>query len=505
MSEPKYFFSEEHSASREALPTIFIIFGASGDLTKRKLIPAIYNLAYDNLLPECFQIIGVGRSSISHEAFQKQTKDNISTFSRRTLDCDAWSHILEKIRFCTGDYSDPKTYVRIKQFIDEACAGVNQKFQLLFYISTPPSTFLDIIKNLSSSELALLGEEAPRLIIEKPFGHDLASAKELNHTLRQNFKEEQIFRIDHYLGKETVQDILVQRFANSIFEPIWNFKYVSHVEITVAESLGVGGRGGYYDQSGVLRDMLQNHLMQLLALVAMEPPSSTDPEDIRNEKVKVLKSIQPIRVEQPNADIVRGQYIAGVVNDESVCAYIDEAGIAKDSFTETYAGLRLKINNWRWYGVPFYIRSGKRMHRQVSEIAVHFRAAPSRLFGEDLRHNSLVIQLQPNEGTTLLLNSKVPGLETRLQPIKMHFEYAATFGSNTPEAYERLILDAITGDSTLFIRGDEAEASWELFTPVLDYWKSMGGHGLHSYEAGSWGPTAAQELLFQNGHAWRKP
>jgi glucose-6-phosphate 1-dehydrogenase len=321
--------------------------------------------------------------------------------------------------------------------------------------------------------------------------------------------EPQVYRIDHYLGKETVQDLLVQRFANSIFEPLWNRNFISSVQITVAEEGGVGSRGGYYEQSGCLRDMIQNHTMQLLALTAMEPPVSLDPEAIRDEKVKLLKAIQPLALGQ-GGDVARAQYVAGMTGGKSVPGYLQEEGINPQSATETYAALRLSIHNWRWQGVPFYLRSGKRLARRVSEIAINFKRPPGTLFAEkgarfDLAANTLSFQIQPDEGLSLILNTKIPGLETRTQPVKMSFRYATTFGSNTPEAYERLVLDAMIGDGTLFIRGDETEASWKLCTPILQSWAAAGRTGMDTYPAGSWGPKSAEELVAKNGHAWRQP
>lgn len=510
--EQKHPFLEGLSKHRGAPPTIIIIFGASGDLTKRKILPAIYNLAQDNLLPNHFYVIGFGRTHITNEVFQEQAAGDIKSFSRRPLNDVTWERLRRNTLFHSGGYDDPEAYDYLKKTIDGIKREASQEFQLLFSISTPPNVIKPILENLGRSGLAGNAQGtalASKIIIEKPFGHDLGSARELNGILRQQFSEEQVFRIDHYLGKETVQDILVQRFANSIFEPIWNNKYVSYVELTVAESLGVGSRGGYYDNSGALRDMIQNHLMQVLALIAMEPPISTRAEDIRNEKVKLLQTIQAINFEGVNKDVVRGQYTEGLIEGEGVCGYLKEAAVRERSSTETYAALQLFINNWRWHGVPFYVRSGKRMARRVSEVAIHFRQPPASLFKKNNVaadfHNSLVVQLQPDEGMSLLLNSKVPGLETRIQPVKMHFKYATTFGSDTPEAYERLILDAMVGDSTLFIRGDETEASWKLITPVLEYWESIGSKELFTYQAGSWGPEASDELLLRNGHSWRKP
>ena len=347
---------------------------------------------------------------------------------------------------------------------------------------------------------------ASKVIVEKPFGRDLESACELNEMINRRFVESQVFRIDHYLGKETVQSLLVQRFANSIFEPVWNRNYVSCVQITVSEDLGVGSRAGYYDRSGALRDMIQNHVMQLLALTTMEPPSSLDPEAIRDEKVKALQAIKPLCLESTQSEVVRGVYSEGLVGGEKVIGYHEEEDVPKSSFTETYAALSLQLDNWRWKGVPFYIRSGKRLKQKVSEIVVQFTRPPAILFGQNssrpLSPNLLTIRVQPNEGVSLSLNSKTPGLETKLQPVNLSFGYDTTFGSNTPEAYERLILDAMVGDGTLFIRGDEAEQSWRLFSPVLESWQAMGANELEKYSAGTWGPLAADKLLLHRGHEW---
>jgi len=504
-------FLQGLSRHRGVAPTVIVIFGASGDLTARKLVPAIYNLGVDHLLPNDFYLIGFGRKSIPDEAFRERMCADIQTYSRRSLHKDFWAHLASRITYHAGEYDQVDAYHALSQTIDAIEQTIDRQLQILFYISTPPTVFQPILENLGASGLAARHAFTPlcsKIIIEKPFGRDLSSAQQLNQVIRQQFDEQQVYRIDHYLGKETVQDLLVQRFANSIFEPIWNFRYVDSVQITVAEDLGVGTRAGYYDQSGALRDMIQNHTMQLLSLVAMEPPVSLSPEDIRDEKVKLLKAIQPVRLQEDASDVVRAQYAEGLVAGGRVPGYLQEEGISPDSFTETYAAIRLFINNWRWQGVPFYLRSGKRMARRVSEIAIQFKRPPGVLFSDtsrfDLAPNTMVLQIQPDEGTTLLMNSKIPGLETRTQPVKMHFRYATTFGSNTPEAYERLILDAMSGDSTLFIRGDETETSWSIFTPILDFWQNCGQRGLESYVAGSWGPVAADRLLWERKHEWRR-
>ncbi len=499
------------SKHRGAPPTVVVIFGASGDLTARKLIPAVYNLGHDNLLPADFYLVGYGRTPIPDEEFRKMAADAIKEFSRRELDESVWGRVAANTSYVAGGYDDKAAFVRLAAHIDAIEKKIGRDVQALFYISTPPSVFAPILENLGASGLAAkhVGQDHhAKVIIEKPFGRDLASAQELNATIRSVFEERQVYRIDHYLGKETVQDLLVQRFANAIFEPLWNRNYIDSVQITVAEEVGVGSRGGYYEQSGALRDMIQNHTMQLVALTAMEPPVSLDAEAIRDEKVKLLRAIQPLAL-GPGGDVVRAQYAAGMIAGKAVKGYVEEEGIAKESKTETYAALRLSINNWRWQGVPFYLRSGKRMARRVSEIAINFKRPPGTLFANDekfnLAGNTLSFQIQPDEGLSLILNAKVPGLETRTQPVKMSFRYATTFGSNTPEAYERLVLDAMIGDGTLFIRGDEAETSWKLCTPILESWAKAGREGMGSYPAGSWGPTEAEALLQKNNHVWRQP
>jgi glucose-6-phosphate 1-dehydrogenase len=510
--ETRHPFLHGLSKHRGSPPTAVVIFGASGDLTARKLIPAIYNLAHDGLLPADFYLIGFGRKPIPDAGFQEIAAAAIKEFSRREMDPAVWARLAARTLYVSGGYDEPAAYTRLGARIAGLEKDIGQPLQSLFYISTPPSVFAPILKNLGTSGLAARYVRQPtqsKVIIEKPFGRDLASAQALNQSLLGEFEESQVFRIDHYLGKETVQDLLVQRFANAIFEPLWNRNFIEHVQITVAEEVGVGTRAGYYEQSGCLRDMIQNHTMQLLALTAMEPPVSFDPESIRDEKVKLLKAIQPLRLDGSASDVARAQYAAGMLGGQAVPGYLDEKDIAPQSATESYAALRLSINNWRWHGVPFYLRSGKRMARRVSEIAIRFKRAPGNIFAEsdrfNLAPNTLAFQIQPDEGLSLVLNAKVPGLETRTQPVKMNFRYATTFGSNTPEAYERLVLDAMIGDGTLFIRGDETERSWQLITPILEHWAAQGRTGMDSYPAGSWGPASSAALLTANGQAWREP
>ncbi len=500
------------SKHRGSPPTVVVIFGASGDLTARKLIPAIYNLAHDGLLPADFYLIGFGRKPMPDAEFQKIAEGAIKEFSRRELSPEVWARLKPRTLYLSGGYDEKAAFDKLSARIAGLEKDAGQQLQSLFYISTPPNVFAPIIQNLGASGLAAkyVGQRhQSKCIIEKPFGRDLASAQALNKELTTVFEEQQVFRIDHYLGKETVQDLLVQRFANSIFEPIWNRNFIDHVQITVAEQVGVESRAGYYEQSGALRDMIQNHTMQLLALTAMEPPVSMDAESMRDEKVKVLKAIQPFRLDGPDPDVARAQYTDGLIGGKPVQGYLQEKDVSPQSTTETYAALRLSINNWRWQGVPFYLRSGKHMARRVSEIAIRFKRPPGSLFAESERFqlapNTLAFQIQPDEGLSLILNAKIPGLETRTQPVKMNFKYATTFGSNTPEAYERLVLDAMIGDGTLFIRGDETERSWQLITPIHEYWAKQGRNGLDTYVSGSWGPKSSDALLESHGHNWREP
>lgn len=512
--ENRHPFLHGLSKHRGSPPTVVIIFGASGDLTARKLIPAIYNLAHDGLLPADFYLIGFGRKPIPDAEFQMIAAGAIKEFSRREPSADVWNRLAPRTLYVSGGYDEKAAFDRLGQRIAGLEKEIGQQLQTLFYISTPPTVFAPIIKNLGASGLAARYLRQPnqsKVIIEKPFGRDLASAQALNKELTAVFEESQVFRIDHYLGKETVQDLLVQRFANSIFEPIWNRNFIDHVQITVAEQVGVESRAGYYEQSGCLRDMIQNHTMQLLALTAMEPPVSMDAESVRDEKVKVLKAIHPLRLHTDGrvSDVARAQYSEGLIGGKPVKGYLQEKDVAPTSATETYAALRFSINNWRWQGVPFYLRSGKHLARRVSEIAIRFKRSPGNLFAESERFqlapNTLAFQIQPDEGLSLILNAKIPGLETRTQPVKMNFKYATTFGSNTPEAYERLVLDAMIGDGTLFIRGDETERSWQLITPIHEYWAEQGRTGLDTYVSGSWGPKSADDLLAANGHSWREP
>jgi len=465
------------SKHRGAPPTVVVIFGASGDLTARKLIPAVYNLGVDNLLPADFFLVGYGRTEIPDDEFRTVAVDAIKKFSRRELDADVWKRIAPNTSYVAGAYDDKAAFDRLAQHIDAIEKKLGRDIQPLFYISTPPSVFAPILRNLGASGLAArhLGQPThSKVIIEKPFGHDLKSAQELNQTIQAVFEERQVYRIDHYLGKETVQDLLVQRFANSIFEPLWNRNFVDHVQITVAEEVGVGTRGGYYEQSGCLRDMIQNHTMQLVALTAMEPPGSLDAEAIRDEKVKLLRAIRPLDQEaEIAAGAVRGQYTRGGTRADLMSGYREEPGVDPLSSTETFVAMRLEVGNWRWNGVPVYVRTGKRLPARLTEVAMQFHRPPQLpLFpgtAEGLEPDALIVRVQPDEGLSLRFGAKVPGHTFRVQKASMDFSYES-FEEQSPDAYERVILDALIGDPTLFIRADEVGRSWRIVDPVMHYW-----------------------------------
>jgi glucose-6-phosphate 1-dehydrogenase len=486
-----------------AEPCTLVIFGGTGDLARRKLLPAIYNLQVDRLLPPAFAVVGAARKEIDQQKFERTLRDSITSFSRRTPSEELLSPIAEGLSFvATGEAGG---YRRLAEHLDVVDRERATSGNRLFYLATPPGAFPSIIEGLHSAGLHRPGKGGSwsRIVLEKPIGHDLASARELNRTVNEAFHEQSVFRIDHYLGKETVQNMLVFRFANSIFEPLWNQKYVDHVQITVAETLGVGGRGEYYERAGTTRDMMQNHIFQLLCLTAMEPPVSLEADAIRDEKVKVLQALRPVVAEQVRETSARGQYAAGTVDGESVLGYLEEEGVDPASRTETFVALQLHVDNWRWAGVPFYLRSGKRLPKRVSEIALHFRDVPHRLFDQDLEANTLALRIQPDEGITLHFDSKVPGSRPRIQPVSMEFRYGTSFGQEPPEAYERLILDAMLGDSTLFIRRDEVEASWRHIDALMDGWNAD-AEPLPAYVAGQWGPTEAEELLSRSGRRWRR-
>jgi glucose-6-phosphate 1-dehydrogenase len=494
---------------RTADPCAVVIFGASGDLTKRKLVPALYRLTQERLLPAEFAIIGFARSPMTHEEFRAKMKDAILTYSEaKSIDEAVWESFAKGIFYVSGDVNDPEAYKRIRELLDQVDRERGTAGNRVFYLSTSPSLYAEAIEQLGAADLAKpKGKGWTRIIIEKPFGHDLASAKALNEQVAKVFDEEQVYRIDHYLGKETVQNLMVFRFANGIFEPIWNRRYVDHVQITNAETLGVEGRGGYYDTTGVLRDMIQNHVFQVMSLVAMEPPINLGANAVRDEKIKVMQAVRSIPSDKVNESAVRGQYAAGAVAGKPVPGYREEKDVAPNSQTDTFAAVKLYFDNWRWADVPFYLRSGKRMPKRVTEIAIVFRKAPLHLFKsviQELEPNVLVIRVQPDEGITLRIGAKVPGQATRIRWVNMDFRYGASFGVASPEAYERLLLDCILGDSTLYARRDMTERGWEIVMPILEAW-AKAKEEIPKYEAGTWGPPEADELLKRDGREWRRP
>jgi glucose-6-phosphate 1-dehydrogenase len=497
-----------------------VIFGASGDLTQRKLVPALYNLRHDGLLPDGCALVGFARREKSDEQFREELHAGVAAHSRtQPIDGAAWDAFAATIRYHTSDFDNPEGYAGLSALLDEldAARGVEPgKGNRLFYLATPPEAYPRIITRLGAAGLngpsptrRLAAEGAlygwTRIIIEKPFGRDLASAQALNTHVLGVFDESQVYRIDHYLGKETVQNILTFRLGNSIFEPLWNRRYVDHVQILVAEKIGVEGRGGYYDKAGAIRDMVQNHMLQVLALTAMEPPAAFVADAVRNEKVKALQAIRPIAAEDVGKYTVRGQYTE----------YRHEQGVAPDSSTDTYVSLKLAIDNWRWSGVPFYLRTGKALPERLTEVAIQFKQPPLTLFthggqaghsgsDESMEPNVLVLRIQPNEGINLRIGLKPPGSSLRLQPVELGFHYGEGFGKESPEAYERLLLDAILGDATLFIRRDEVESAWSLITPIMEGWAAGYAPKPAPYWPGSWGPDAADTLIAQDNRAWRK-
>jgi glucose-6-phosphate 1-dehydrogenase len=493
-------------------PCTIVIFGATGDLTARKLIPALYHLYAEKRMPQPFRIVGVARREKTGESWRSELLDDVQRFSRKpAVDPTIWEDFARNISYCQGDINDPVTYKNLVACLD-GFGHESLRRNLLFYLATQPSQFAVIAECLHAA--GLLGRDEAdqsfqRLIIEKPFGHDLPSAQKLNAELTRFACEHQIFRIDHYLGKETVQNILMFRFSNAIFEQLWTRQSVDHVQITVSEKLGVGSRGGYYEEAGALRDMVQNHLLQVLALVAMEPPVSLGAESIRDEKVKLLRSIRPLLPPQVATHVVRGQYASGMVDGQARPAYRAEPKVNPQSSTETFVALKLFIDNWRWSGVPFFLRTGKSLEASASEVRVQFRPTPNVLFaaqcGPKLDANSLTLRLQPNEGITLRFNGKIPGPNLQIRPVRMHFSYDSEFGAYTPEAYERLLLECLSGDATLFIRRDEVEAAWAVVDSIRAGWEGNSLTEREFYPAGSWGPEAASELLAGSGHAWRNP
>jgi glucose-6-phosphate 1-dehydrogenase len=486
-----------------------VIFGATGDLTARKLMPALYNLAKSNLLSREFAIVGVGRSEYTIEAFRQMMAKKLRSFATTQVDSDLVEWLCRRIYFVSGEFNDPQLYTRLEQTLAEVDKNHNTHGNYFFYLATAPSFFGTIVDHLGASELICeKNGQWRRVVFEKPFGSDLESAKGLNRQVLKVLKETQVFRIDHYLGKETVQNILVFRFGNGIFEPIWNRRYIDHVQITVAETVGVEQRGGYFDAAGTLRDMVPNHLFQLVSLTSMEPPISFSSESVHDEQSKILHAIQPLSSEDVLHCAVRGQYDAGILDGEHVPAYRAEEGVPTDSRTETSVALKLQIDNWRWADVPFYLRTGKRMPVRHTEIAIQFKRAPFVLFRDTpvsrLKHNQLVIHIAPDEGISLRFGAKIPGAQMRIGSVEMDFNYSDYFGTEPNTGYEVLLYDCIRGDQTLFQRADMVEAGWSVVSPVLDVWKALPPRDFPNYPAGSWGPPEADELITRDGRSWRR-
>lgn len=498
---------EEGQASRILDPCILLIFGATGDLTARKLLPALYNLSRESQLPPQFACVGFARRPKTNEQFKEETKAAINSFSRvKPIDEKIWGHFQEQLYYHCSEFHDDEGYIKLKKLLDDLDLKLGTKGNRIFYLSTQPSFFPLICEKLHKAGLiydeSQVKNKWSRIIVEKPFGHDFTSSLALQRELLKFLSENQIYRIDHYLGKESVQNILVFRFANSIFESLWNNRYIDHVQITVGEDIGIGTRGKFFEEAGLLRDIIQNHMMQLLSLVAMEPPSNLSANSIRDEKVKVLQAIRTI----DEHSCIRGQYGPGFVNGKPVLGYQQEANVNPKSSVETYVALRLFIDNWRWSGVPFYIRSGKRLPKKSSEIAITFKDPPGVLFQNGAKKNDtnvLAIRIQPDEGTALKINCKVPGPSSPVQPVKMDFRYGSYFGVTPPEAYERLICDCMLGDSTLFAREDEVFSSWKLLTPVLEKWEKENPAPFPNYAAGTWGPPEADLMIMKDGRKWR--
>ncbi len=496
-------------------PCVMVIFGVSGDLTARKLMPSLYDLAVGHPLPEGFSIVGISHRDWDDETFRREMRSIVKAASRAPVTDESWELFAQGLYYVRGDFETEDVYTNLGQRLGAIDEERRAHGNRLFYLATSPAFYAPIIKHLGAAKLGMRQDiyyDRPdswnRIVVEKPFGRDVTSARELNAQIGSVFSERQIYRIDHYLGKETVQNVLAFRFANALFEPVWNHQYVDHVQITVAEALGVEGRGGYYEDSGALRDMVQSHMLQLLAVIAMEPPALFNGNALRDEKVKVLRAVVPPAGDDVNLKTVRGQYEAGFVSGRAVDAYRDEKGVRVGSRTETYSALELGIDNWRWAGVPFYLRTGKRLPRRVTEIAIEFKQVPHLMFQSigdlDLTPNVITMRIQPDEGIALKFAAKVPGATTQLRPVRMDFLYGASFGEAGPDAYERLLLDAMLGDPTLFARRDEVETAWTLMQPVLDGWDHL-PTPVYPYESGSWGPSKADVLMRRERREWRRP
>jgi glucose-6-phosphate 1-dehydrogenase len=486
--------------------TAIVIFGAMGDLASRKLLPGIYNLAHEGALPERIALIGVSRSPMSDEEFRARARESIDRFSRRRPDPDVLDGLLANFAYVSGTFDEEGLYAKLSEALGALDAGLGTPLNRIFYLSTAPEFFPVISSRLGEAGLNVAEQADVRVVIEKPIGYDLASARAQNEAVLEYFNESQVFRIDHYLGKETVQNLMALRFANALFEPVWNRNFIDNVQITAAEDIGIGTRAGYYEGAGALRDLVQNHMLQLLALLAMEPPTAFEANRLRDEKVKVLEAIAPPALDEVAAMSVRAQYSEGVVSGAESVGYREEPGVAEDSRTETYVALELFINNWRWAGVPFYLRTGKRMARKLTEIAVTLRPVPHIAFqgpgSEEVQPNQIILTLQPDEAVSVSLGAKVPGTKMQIRPVNMEFHYGTSFLSESPEAYERLILDVMRGDATLFTRNDEVEALWRIIDPILAAWANDTDTPIPQYPAGSAGPAEANELLA--GRSWRR-
>ncbi|HET8788855.1 MAG TPA: glucose-6-phosphate dehydrogenase [Actinomycetes bacterium] len=495
-------------------PTAMVVFGGSGDLAHRKIVPALYNLELHRLLPQNFAFVGSSRSEYSDEEYRADMRKAVEEFSRtQPIQHQVWESFASRLHYVSGSSADPDTYARIGDLLDRFDRELGTDGNRMYYLSLIPKLFPDTIRGIGKAGLGGRGWDRghSRVVVEKPFGHDLTSARELQELVTTVFPERDVFRIDHYLGKESVQNIIAFRFANGIFEPVWNHHFVDHVQVTVSESLGIEHRGNFYETAGAIRDIFQNHELQVLALIAMEPPASFEPEDVRNEKAKVLKALRRLEGEAVDAGVVRAQYGPGWIAGKEVPGYRDEPDVHPDSTVETYVAAELRVDNWRWAGTPFYVRTGKRLPKRATEVVVQFKSAPHLPFGEaaqdGLEPNALVLRIQPDEGITMRIGAKVPGPSMEVRSVSMDFSYGTSFSDDLPDAYERLLLDVMLGDPTLFPRWDEVEQAWQAVQPILDRWAEAPPPQFPNYEAGSWGPKAADELIARGrpGRRWRRP